>query len=95
MTLYYVFIHILAIRDFNANTKGNVSRFGQELLCYCNNENLIISDSVLAPLDSFTFLSEAHGSVSRLDHIVSTNSLYTITDNIRIGYNYVSSNYFL
>jgi exonuclease III len=83
-----------AIGDFNANIKDSSSRFGNELIHFCRSENLVISDRILAPNDSFTFFSEAHGSVAWLDHIVSTNNLHSIIDDICVKYDYISSDHF-
>lgn len=83
-----------AIGDFNANLGGNAfSRFGNHLLEFCNTAKLVISDHVIAPTSSFTFFSEAHGSVSWLDHIISTNNLHLIIDEVWIEYDYVTSDH--
>ena len=50
--------------DFNANLQpGVVSLFGKELQCFCQEENLCISDILLCDPKSFTFYSEAHKTV--------------------------------
>ena len=68
----YVFI----LGDFNANvssdTVGNRHKFGVELQDFCQNEDPFISDVLLCPVNSYTFYSDAHDSVSWLDHIVTT-----------------------
>ena len=45
-----------AIGDFNANIINKNHRFGGELKSFCDDENWIISDCILAPDDTFTFL---------------------------------------
>ncbi len=82
-----------AIGDFNANISGN-SRFGTELTNYCDNENLVLSDKALAPADTFTFISEAHGTVGWIDHIVSTVNMHSIINQVSVDYTYVSSDHF-
>ena len=83
-----------AIGDFNANIRDNISRFGRELIEYCNNENLVICDQRQCPLDSFTFVSESHGSFAWLDHVVGTANLNSCIENISIDYGFISSDHF-
>ena len=54
--------------DFNADFKR---RFGQELRTFANENELHISDGILHGFDCdfYTHLSEAHSSVSWLDHV--------------------------
>ena len=44
----------------------------------CSNNSLIISDELMLPADTFTFVSTCHGSTSWLDHVVSTTSDHTL-----------------
>ena len=82
-----------AIGDFNANISDTNSRFGNELKKYCMDENLMISNQILAPSDSFTFFSEAHGSVAWLDHVISTSNMHSIIEDIWVDYHYISSDH--
>ena len=83
-----------AIGDFNANISSNDHRFGKELLDFCSSENLILSDQLLAPTDTFTFTSEAHGSTAWLDHTVSSKNLHAIIDKVWVDYDFISSDHF-
>jgi hypothetical protein len=46
-----------------------------------------------ADADRFTYMSEAHGTVSWIDHIVSTISAHEIIRNIEVLYNFVTSDH--
>ena len=78
-----------AIGDFNANISSNNHRFGKELL-----ENLILSDQLLASVDTFTFTSDAQGSTVWLDHIVSSKNLHVIINKVWVDYDFISSDHF-
>ena len=45
-----------ALGDFNANISSSHHRFGRELVKFCDNESLVISDALLGSKDTFTFL---------------------------------------
>ena len=74
--------------DFNANVLSDTHRFGTELINYCDSERLVISDKELAPTNTFTFLSEAHSTVSWIDHIVSTVSMHGIISQVWVDNTY-------
>ena len=63
--------------DFNANLL-QTSRFGKKLRKVYSENCLIISDELMLPADTFTFVSTCHGSTSWLDHVVSTTSCHTL-----------------
>ena len=68
----YVFIHGV----FNANICTTETerrhKFGMELKKFCINESLFLSDVLFCSDNSYTYYSEAHQSVSWLDHIICT-----------------------
>ena len=72
-----------AIGDFNYNLiDPNNNRFGKELISFCKEENFIVSDlEMLDTSDTFTFYSEAHHTVSWLDHVclMLTRTVYLTT----------------
>ena len=88
------FPYSAAFGDFNANIKSPNHRFGLELKTFCTSENLVISDSLIADEDTFTFYSEAHDSVAWLDHMVATQNLHSLIDHIWVDYSYVTSDHF-
>lgn len=72
---------VLIAGDFNADPyKG---RFWEELLSFKDDLNLTIADQLL-PIESYTYLSPAHGSTSWLDHLLVSDMDYV--DNIKIMY---------
>ena len=50
----------------------------------CIRKSLILDDCVKLPVDSFTHVSEAHGTVSWLDHCLTTHTGYENVKNIEI-----------
>ena len=66
-------------------------RFGKELLKLSNENNLIISDELLLPADTFTFVSSSHASTSRLDHVLTTTSSHALIDSKHVKSNLISS----
>ncbi len=67
--------------DYNADPfKG---RFWSELTEFKENTNLIIADQLL-PIESYTYLSPAHGSTSWLDHVLVSS--FDLVENVRIMY---------
>ena len=49
--------------DFNANLLQTF-RFGKELRKVCSDNSFSISDELMLPADTFTFVSACHGSTS-------------------------------
>ena len=75
-----------AIGDFNSDTmQGHQHLFGKELLQFCTSEGYTLSDHVYLSSDSFTFHSSAHGSVSWLDHVITTSSGHEIIKGSIVG----------
>jgi len=64
--------------------------------CYPNsawNMNLKISDKINLPADSFTYVSDTHGTCSWLDHVVSSKSAHDSVQNIEILYQFILSDH--
>ena len=61
--------------DFNADF---MCRFGEELMSFTAENALHISDGILRGYrsDFFTYISEARGTVSWLDHVVYTGTAH-------------------
>lgn len=78
--------------DFNANMR-TPSRFGKELSLTCKDNSLCLSDYLLLPADTFTYISASHGTVSWLDHILTTTSGHTLIQRICTMNEYVSSDH--
>ena len=87
-------LHIAMIGDFNANiSPGTHTLFGNELRRFCIEESLTISDDKLCPPSTFTFFSEAHQSVSWLDHCVCNANLHSAVKDISVLYDYITSDH--
>ena len=85
--------YVVVIGDFNADTRST-QKFGSELLDFCQDEGLILSDLVHVKdhTNNFTFVSN-HGTKSWLDHVMATNSGHSIISNIYINYSIISSDH--
>ncbi|KAJ0169527.1 hypothetical protein K1T71_014712 [Dendrolimus kikuchii] len=72
--------------DFNAHPK---TVFGDELDLFCTEQSLICADQEILPSDTYTFLSESHGSRRWLDHCVVTRAAWDAIMSIRVDNNEV------
>ena len=66
---------LAVIGDFNAAVETN---FERELLTFCTDRGLIISDYHFfgRVSDQFTYVSDAHGTTSWLDHFICSHNLH-------------------
>jgi hypothetical protein len=88
-------LHSCIIGDFNANfSNGCKSLFGKELSKFCEHENFVIADRLLCVNNTFTFFSEAHNSVSWLDHVIVSNNLFDAVSNINVDNSFITSDHF-
>ena len=83
--------YTVAIGDMNADTYKGYGRncesaFGQELVKFYKENRLIISDvcNIEPGGDVFTHYSDAHHTVSWLDHCVSTMNAHRLIDKVEI-----------
>ena len=74
---------IAVIGDFNAVVETN---FERELLTFCTGKGLIISDYKFfgRVSDQFTYVSDAHGTTSWLDHFTCSHDLHCIIVDMKI-----------
>ena len=85
--------YVLILCDYNADIKSE-SVFGSELINFCNINSLCFIDRSLLLPDIFTFVSQAHGTPSWLDHCASTTSGKSLLSNVVIIDNEVCSDHF-
>ena len=82
--------NLTIIGDFNANLglTGN-KLFSNYLTDFCNENELLISDKILLPEDSYTYVSTREGvpHYSWLDHVVSSNDFHSGINNVSVLYN--------
>jgi len=81
------------VGDMNACTR-RPSVFGRELRSTCDDNGLVISDVQLLGDDTFTFFSEAHQTVSWLDHCLSTPLAHQRITAMEVRYDVLSSDHF-
>ncbi len=91
--------YVYILGDFNGHcssvTFPTTHRFGGELLQFCIDESYLMSDVELHSGDDLcTYYSEAHGTFSRLDHILSTVSAHSLIDEVWVKPDFVSSDHF-
>ena len=77
----------IIIGDWNANLRTDQrSLFAQPMTDFCVNNNLSIVDTEVCTVDSYTYISEAHDSVTWLDHIVCTLDIRNAINDVEIAY---------
>ena len=86
---------VYIIGDWNAGFNGN-SVFGTELSSFCLEHDYVLSDidHLGAHSGSFTFVSEAHGTTSWLDHCLCTTQAHASLVDVNIDYGMQSSDHF-
>ena len=85
--------YVFVLGDFNADIQSD-SVFGTELVEICNLNKLDFIDKCLLPSSSFTFISQAHGTTSWLDHCITTAAGRFIISDAYITDNVVCSDHF-
>ena len=70
--------------------------FGSELSTFCTEHSYVLSDvdRLGCGSDSFTYLSEAHGTTSWIDHCVCTVQAHSSITDVNICYDIQSSDHF-
>ena len=85
-------LYVYICGDFNANLLQS-SRFGKDLKQVCRDNSFSISDELLLPADTFTFVNSSHGSTSWLDHVLSTTSGHALVESVHVKTDFVSSDH--
>ena len=63
--------YVFVLGDFNADIQSD-SVFGTEFVEFCNLNKIDFNDKCLLPSNSFTYMRQAHGTTSWLDHCITT-----------------------
>ena len=86
---------VYVIGDWNAEINAN-SVFGSELSSFCTEHGYVVSDIEHMGIDSgsFTYLSEAHGSTSWIDHCICTGQAHASISAINVIYDTQISDHF-
>ena len=82
--------NVLIVGDFNACPNNN---FGVLLSQFCMEHELKISDKINLPADSFSYVSDTHGTCSWLDHVVLSKSAHDSIHNIEILHQFILSDH--
>ena len=82
--------NICIMGDFNA---GDCNMFGQLLDEFCTEQDYIISDKLVLPSDTFTYVSDSHGTTSWIDHCLTSASVHQSIINMSVLHNYISSDH--
>ena len=83
-------INLGEMGDYNADEKNS---FGNLMNSFSEENELVISDYELLPSDSFTFVSEAHGTTFWLDHCLTSKSMFNCVKNISVLMEYITSDH--
>ena len=93
-------VHCVIMGNLDSTMSPNESGFvhhlfGRDLINFCESENLITSDVVVlsSMCNIHTHFNESHGSTSWLDHIRTTSSANESLYNIKVLYDYVTSDH--
>ena len=83
--------NISIMGDWNADPTAH---FGRELAAFCADKSLLISDiELLGDKNSFTYISDAFGTTSWLDHCVSTMGAHKIISSVKILEDFLGSDH--
>lgn len=79
--------------DFNADMSDTKALFATHLQQFCNESKLILLSIAVLPDTSFTYVSEAWNTTSLLDHIVTTADAHASLVNVKICYEFATSDH--
>jgi len=82
--------NVLIVGDVNACPKHN---FGEVLSQFCLEHELKISDKIVLPADSFTYVTDTHGKCSWLDHLHSSKSAHGSIQNTELLHQFILSDH--
>ena len=82
--------NVFIVGDFNACLNNN---FGKLLSQFCLEHELKIWDKIILPVDSFTYVSDTHGTYSWLDHVFSSKSAHDSIQNTEILHQFILSDH--
>ena len=87
-------IYSAAFSDVNGNIISNSHRFGKELVQFCENESLVMSNYITRDKNMFTYYSDSQDTVAWLDHMVSTHNLHSFIRRVWVDNTLVTSDHF-
>ena len=85
--------YVCVLGDFNSDIVKQTT-FGKELKSFCDENQLVIADSLFLPEDSVTHVNDGHDTESWLDHFIFTQGFYALIREITIDYSIICSDHF-
>ena len=77
---------VYVIGDMNADLSDGQSLFAKHMLQFCDDNKLKISNQLLLPADSYSYISEPWHTTSWLDHCISTADAHAAVQSMEILY---------
>ena len=77
--------NVIIMGDFNSDVHCQ-SKFSNYLSDFINTNELTCADKCMLPGDSFTYVSDCHGSTSWLDHCMTSKNVHSSVQNLDILY---------
>uniref|UniRef100_A0A8C6PLS6 Reverse transcriptase domain-containing protein n=1 Tax=Nothobranchius furzeri TaxID=105023 RepID=A0A8C6PLS6_NOTFU len=84
---------VFIVGDMNADISDTRSTFGQHLIQFCVNNNLVLNSKEILPADSHTYVSEAWPSTSWLDHCMCTEDAHECISRVEILYSLATTDH--
>uniref|UniRef100_A0A8C6PWR0 Reverse transcriptase domain-containing protein n=1 Tax=Nothobranchius furzeri TaxID=105023 RepID=A0A8C6PWR0_NOTFU len=84
---------VFIVGDMNADISDTRSTFGQHLIQFCVNNNLVLTSKERLPADSHTYVSEAWHSTSWLDHCICTEDAHECISRVEILYSLATTDH--
>ena len=84
---------VYIVGDLNADVSDVNSLFTGHLHNFCGDNDLVLSSEAVLPRSSFTYISDAHHTVSWLDHCISTADAHESIQNIEVFYNLATTDH--
>ena len=75
--------YVYILGDFNADIQSQLI-FGSELIEFCDMNNMSLIDKSMFSPDTFTFIGQAHGPTSWLDHCITTTAGESLISNVSV-----------
>ena len=75
--------YVYILGDFNADIQSQ-SIFGSELIEFWDMNNMSLIDKSMLSPDTFTFIGQAHGPTSWLDHCITTTAGESLISNVSV-----------
>ena len=84
---------VIITGDYNANINKTDSNNGKQLIQFCDEFNYMFASKLMLPNDTYTYVSEAHGTTSWLDHCISSSDGYDIICNMNVWHEYCQNDH--